>query len=219
MIRGLKTIREYYDYFYGLKQINPFLGYPLNNQENYRPFFIIGSGRCGSTLLRRILYSYPNFHIPPETYVLKEVIQTFKQNRHLSWKHLVYLTLSTLEYHPEFKIFEIDSLRDLVHQIIEIPQNQKSLAVILNNFYHYHARLNGKNCCRWGDKTPINTFCLEDIAAVFPDAQFIHIIRDGCDVVYSMIECGRYSKIEDAANRWMNSIKYARSFRQLHYQN
>ena len=33
--------------------------YPLHRFEPYRPFFIVGSGRSGSTLLRRILQAGP----------------------------------------------------------------------------------------------------------------------------------------------------------------
>ena len=35
-----------------------------------QPFFILGSGRNGSTLLASILNSNPNILIPPEQYVL-----------------------------------------------------------------------------------------------------------------------------------------------------
>ena len=64
----------------------------------------------------------------------------------------------------------------------------------------------------WGDKTPINAFHLEKIYSVFPQANFIHIVRDGYDVVSSYLEMGRYSNIRDAAERWLDSIDRCQEF-------
>ena len=48
-------------------------GRPLHSTVRYMPFFIIGSGRSGNTLLRTILETHPEVHIPPETYVIGKV--------------------------------------------------------------------------------------------------------------------------------------------------
>ena len=40
---------------------------------------------------------------------------------------------------------------------------------------------------RWVDQTPINTFLVEILPDMFPGAQFIHMLRDGRDVVHSMM--------------------------------
>jgi len=39
---------------------------------------------------------------------------------------------------------------------------------------------------RWGDKTPGNVLALENIFDWFPEARFVHIIRDGRDVACSL---------------------------------
>lgn len=206
-----------YDHFYGLKQINPFQGCPINRKENIKPFFIIGSGRSGNTLLRRILDSHPDLHIPPETYVLGQTIRVFRRNRHLPWRDLVYLTLSQFQYHPEFETFDIE-LRPLAESLLSVPSESRSLALILDRFYRYYSVTKGDGCKRWGDKTPINTFSLDFIFNVFPKAQFIHIIRDGCDVVPSYVRAGIYKNIDNAAKRWLNSINCAKKFAKK-YQN
>ena len=38
---------------------------------------------------------------------------------------------------------------------------------------------------RWAEKTPGYTFHLDFIAELFPDAQYVHVIRDGRDVALS----------------------------------
>ena len=39
---------------------------------------------------------------------------------------------------------------------------------------------------RWGDKSPVNVTVVEGIFRYFPNAQFIHIVRDGRDAVCSI---------------------------------
>lgn len=207
----LAYLNKIHDHFYGLHQLNPRRGYPLQNGENYRPFFIIGSGRSGNTLLRRILYSSPDIFIPPETYVLGRVVNLFKQNRHLDWKQIVYLILAQFEYHREFETFDL-SLRPLAYELEKAPRGARSLAFLLDSFYQYCAKSKDKAFCRWGDKTPLNTFFLDEISSIFPHAQYIHLVRDGCDAIPSYVKSGIYLDIESAAQRWCDSIKKARKF-------
>jgi protein-tyrosine sulfotransferase len=193
-----------------------FLGYPLHRGEAYRPFFIIGSPRSGNTLLRRILYAHPDLHIPPESYVLGKTIRLFRQYRTMNWPDLVYFILAQFEFHSEFETFEI-SLRPLAQRLIHAPENSRSLAFILDSLYRYHAEMKGIPCQRWGDKTPLNIFVLEKILSVFPDAQFIHVVRDGVDVVSSYLEANfQTADIDRGAKRWLSSIKEARRFIQRH---
>jgi len=185
--------------------------YPIKGRERYRPFFIVGSGRSGNTLLRRILNDHSEIIIPPETYVLGAAISRFKRYRAMSWPDLVEYVLAAFEFYPEFETFGI-SLRPLVQKLKGTKKEKRNLALILNSFYMYYAEQTGKACRRWGDKTPLNTFALEAIYSVFPDARFIHIIRDGCDVVASYVKAGIYQSVEEAAKRWIRSIKTVNSF-------
>jgi len=79
-----------------LKLSKPFGGYPLHKDEKISPFFIIGSGRCGTTLMRRILITHPDICIPPETFVLSQWISLYQRYNNTNWKDLVYRILSTL---------------------------------------------------------------------------------------------------------------------------
>ena len=39
---------------------------PLHRDEQFEPFFVVGSGRCGTTLLRRLLMESSEAHILPK---------------------------------------------------------------------------------------------------------------------------------------------------------
>jgi hypothetical protein len=129
----------------------------------------------------------------------------------MKWHDLVDYTLSTFEFYPEFETFNI-SLRPLAQELKTAPIGNRNLAFILNRFYRYCGQQMGSDCERWGDKTPLNTFYLERITSVFPDAQFIHLLRDGCDVVSSYVEAGIYESYQGAAERWSKSVKLAEHF-------
>ncbi len=218
-----------------LRRIVPFLGYPLRGRVQHRPFFVIGVGRSGNTLLRRILTSHSQLHIPPETFVLGECIQKFRRHgKHLNWPDLVFFILSKFEFHPEFGTFGI-GLQPLGKRLSHAPRRDRNLAHLFDAFYRFHAERTGKNPLRWGDKTPLNSLddrlvrgaeprrlgegvpeTLDRLLRVFPDAQFIHIYRDGCDVVYSHLRGGFFARIEDAAKRWLHVEKQTRRFARLH---
>ena len=66
---------------------------------------------------------------------------------------------------------------------------------------------------RWAEKTPTYTMHLDFIDEVFPDAQYVHIIRDGRDVVASFRERWGYRAGVRAANSvWAMYVKTAQDF-------
>jgi hypothetical protein len=179
--------------------------WPLHRHEDIAPFFIVGAGRSGTTLLRRILVASEQVHIPPETYVLSQMIEHYRRNAYLDWPSLVNQCMALFELHPEFHTFQI-TLRPLLPKLHALPEAERSLARMLDMFYRFHARQTGVKCDRWGDKTPSNVHALDDIYAVFPKARFIHLLRDGVDVVHSCVERGMIPDWRDAATHWRDAI-------------
>ena len=195
-----------------LKSLVPFTGYPIHRNEPYNPFFIIGSGRSGNTLLRRILASHPSYHIPPETYVLGTICKRYWQIAHMDWNDIVPFIYSYFQFHEEFETFDVGTLSELVRTVQSADTGRRSLAFIINAFYEWHARQRGISAERWGDKTPLNVYALKRLHRVFPKAQFVHIVRDGGDVVASYLEAGIYQSAEEAAWRWRTAVGLCRRF-------
>lgn len=192
---------------------------PACNGEEHSPFFIIGSGRSGNTLLRNLIMSHSMTYIPPETYVLGKVIRTFKQNPLMAWVDLVHIIAAHFEYEKEFRHFPIESLRDFVLSAEQIDPANRSLASLLDCLYRYFGECNNIEFEQWGDKTPMNTYSLNEISLVFPSAKYIYIYRDGCDVVASYVKSGIYNNITHAAKRWVSANKDCVNFRSRHPSN
>lgn len=190
--------------------------HPLRGTKRYQPFFIVGSGRSGTTLLRRILQANSLLHIAPENHSLGSIIELFARNSNLAWPRVVRLVLSSFEDSRYFsETFNI-SLRPLANRLIDAPTDDRNLAFILDSLYHYHGQQTDQVFQRWGDKTPLNSFCLDQILTVFPDSRFVHMLRDGVDVAHSFVEAGLYSDIVTAAKQWQSSVRAVRNFSRRH---
>ena len=53
---------------------------------------------------------------------------------------------------------------------------------------------------------------LERILKVFPDAQFLNIYRDGCDVIHSHLSGGFMNSLEEATKRWYHVVRQTQNF-------
>ncbi len=138
---------------------------PSNSKKNEtnRPIFILGVPRSGTTLLSFILDSHPNIAIGRETLVMQSIhhfVGDWAKDRDV----LVYK-----DWYLRYGVSR-DQLTVYVRNF-------------LNNFFDDYASQQGKK--RWGDKTPRHTYYCNLIYEIFPNAQFIHIVRDPRAVCYS----------------------------------
>lgn len=185
---------------------------PLYSELFPSPFFIVSSGRSGTTLLRSILINNPDVSIPPESYVISSAIRKFYTYRILDWEDLVKIIVGEFEQHVSFKYWQID-LKNIYRELLSLQQNERSLAVILDKIYRYYIDQKTPGAHLWGDKTPKNVFYLKWINKVFRDAKFIHLVRDGRDVVNSYLKKNPELRLKEACTRWNKSIEKTQSFK------
>lgn len=168
------------------------------------PLFIVGAPRSGNTLTRRVLMASGQIYIPPETYVLGELIERWNKWVLLSWRERVWLFCAYFDRHPHWLELDLDSLSPFAADAAEWPKSQRTLKHLLDAFYRFMARAHGFNDKRWGDKTPWNTMHLKSITKFYPDAQYLWLVRDGRDAVASQIKADMRD-LETSAERWVNS--------------
>ena len=185
----------------------------INDESNLSciPFFIIGSGRSGNTLLRSILSGNSDISIPPESYRIPFAIKKFHIFNNRDWEDIVPQVLKEFEDCKEFYTWEID-ITDAQKRLENIADSKRTLSNIFDELFCTYTEKHSPGSKIWGDKTPMNTLYLDWVGTVFPRSKFIHIIRDGRDVASSYLKMERYDTILEAANRWINSIESAQSF-------
>ena len=80
-----------------------------------------------------------------------------------------------------------------------------SYATAITAVYRAYARRQGK--ARWGDKTPRYVEHIPEISRLWPDARFIHLIRDGRDVALSYADVDFGPKnVAKAAKLWADRV-------------
>lgn len=188
------VVRKYY------RLALPALQVSSTKDVAHAPLFVIGSGRSGNTLVRRVLLASGQIYIPPETYVLGDIIETWPYSALLPWRQRVWLFCAHFERHPHFATFGLDNLGQFATEAASLKR--RSLPILIDAFFRFLAREAGYACDRWGDKTPWNTNHLPAIGATFPQARYLWLIRDGRDVALSYQRAGLYPDLRSAAVRW-----------------
>jgi hypothetical protein len=150
--------------------------------------FIGGCGRSGTTVLREMLNRHPNIFCGPETSIFG--LPFFPENISKMWN------LETAAIYRQ-------------------AAQSQSIVQFAEEFYSHHTQIAGKY--RSADKTPNNIREIGKILTWFPKSCFVHIIRDGRDVVCSLrnhpkekILDGKIvpshinRPISECATRWLN---------------
>ena len=184
-----------------------------NEKLLLNPFFIVGSGRSGTTLLRSILSEHPDVFIPPENQMLRYMAKAFDAYRGLPWRVQVAAVLEEFEKNEEFSEWEVD-LFALMARVGLLKKEDRTFAELVNLIYTEYGSFHAPGKTRWGDKTPDNAFNLDLIEKHFPNAQYIHMLRDGRDSVASFFKSNFYNgDIIRAAYKWRDSVRFCRRFK------
>ncbi|HLU75738.1 MAG TPA: sulfotransferase [Nonomuraea sp.] len=154
-----------------------------------RPVFVIGCPRSGTTMLQLMLHSHPRLAVAPETkFVLPAYYRrrVFGDLREATRRRALAEWIAS-DRSTKFRELKLDKT-DFVREVMEGPG---SLGSVLGTAFRMYAERFGKP--RWGDKRPSYIKHTDLLLRLFPDAQFIHLIRDGRDCVASLKEMPWYT--------------------------
>ncbi len=174
---------------------------PLASDSPPPMFFVIGCGRSGNTLLRSMLMAGGEVAIPPESYVLPRTVAIFKAYSFLPWEQLSSLIISEFESFPEFSTWATD-LSAAQMKARELPVDRQTFDQLIALIYEAYREQHFPSARLIGDKTPINTIFLKRLIKAFPQAKFVHILRDprACVASYKKADLGRTFK--EAVGFW-----------------
>ncbi|MDQ3085209.1 MAG: sulfotransferase [Actinomycetota bacterium] len=138
------------------------------------PVFVLGVSRSGTTLLRIILDRSPGIAIPDESFFIPLLARRHRgkvdRGRFLD-------DVSRLSTPAAWGL----SPADVAMRLRPGMRTGAAIAAI----FEAHAANEGKP--RWGDKTPMYMRHLPLLERLFPDAQYVHLIRDGRDAALSFL--------------------------------
>jgi hypothetical protein len=109
--------------------------------------------------------------------------------------------LETLARHKRFQAWEFP-----IEAVAKRLENERVPYVeAITAVYEAYAESKGKT--RWGDKTPRYVVDISLLARLFPDARFIHLLRDGRNVALSYVDVEFGPKsIARAAAVWLERV-------------
>jgi hypothetical protein len=184
------------------------------------PVFIIGNPRSGTTLLRLMVTSHPAIVVPPEC-----GFAIWWRQKYSDWSTTSALDRRADEFVRDLlssKKIETWNLapKSVLNEIRHAkPANYAGLVSLI---YSVYAREHKPEFTRWGDKNNFHVHHVNDLLALFPDAQFLHIVRDGRDVACSYRGLGRKemqsayaprlaTDIAAIATEWTNNVERVRA--------
>jgi len=139
------------------------------------PLIVLGVRRSGTTLLRVILDRSPGIAIPDETFFIPQLV-----HRHRGTVDPESF-LDDLRRFPRLAAWGL-SADDLASRL----RRDLSIGEAISAVFDAHASSRGKP--RWGDKTPMYMRNLGLLDRLFPDAQYVHLIRDGRDAALAFLD-------------------------------
>ncbi|MFL5895589.1 MAG: sulfotransferase [Thermoleophilaceae bacterium] len=150
--------------------------------------FAFGAQRSGTWWLQRMLTAHPDVSgIPSETYLFERGIRPLLERFH----HGVKSSTTVAQLHAERDVL-LDATRDFCDRVL-LPYREPGARYLC-------------------ERSPGHAKAVDVIAAVYPDARLIHIIRDGRDVARSLAarQWGPGS-VAAAAREWRESVEAARA--------
>ncbi|MEA2123452.1 MAG: hypothetical protein QOI80_234 [Solirubrobacteraceae bacterium] len=172
------------------------------------PVFVGGCPRSGTTLVRSILNAHPDLAIPHET---RFVVAAYRNRRAYGDLSDPRNAQRLARWIVKRRRSRIDRLAISREEIVAaITSAPPTLGSMLGAPYAAHAAARGKP--RWGDKRPHYALNLDAVEAMFPDAQYVNIVRDPRSAIASIREYGATRNwygdgIIDGLDVWRRSQK------------
>jgi hypothetical protein len=146
--------------------------------------FIVGASRSGTTLLRRMVDAHPEIAITRETHWIIKALQG--KNGVSPEGPATPELLSRLLTDKRFTMMGID--RGELERLVS-GDAFVSYAQFVTATFDQHGASEGKRLV--GDKVPSYVTEMPTLHRLFPEARFVHMIRDGRDVCLSVLEWRR----------------------------
>ena len=179
---------------------------------NSAPFFIVGSGRSGTTLVRLILGSHSRLSIPPETWYLNKMTDLLMLDRPLSLDERQRVVRIMTEH---YRWPDLGVSAEVFRQKVGSMESPRLRQIVELVYFEYMQREQKR---RWGDKTPGYIELVPQLAHLFPGARFIHVIRDGRDVAKSF-QARRWSGkwLHLNAQEWLVAMQCGQRWRRSNF--
>lgn len=173
--------------------------------------FLVGCPRSGSTALASVLNRHPDISFLETNFFNRLMPEFFNPDfKKLSIAKLLE-DFRLLDFLELIKIRPDEFKTILEDRLSQIP----SESISPKDFFDFLISLSPKKSKLICDKSTAHIFHFEKILELYPEAKFIEIIRDGRDVVNSLIKMPwRADGVLNNARYWVKHIKAGKKLKQ-----
>lgn len=190
---------------------------PVSRNGGDGPIFIVGAPRSGTTLLQYMLRSHPRISLPTgESHFIVPLYRNAEAFGDMGKLDNVRGVLTEM-YRRSADFLDTD-LHGIKFDIETWARRLQSMGCrtvrdIVAGLFAENAAGEGK--ARWGDKTPYYVLHLPKVLDWFPDAQVIHLVRDGRDCALSLFSRRHDFRVYNtyhAAKYWQQYVDTGRAW-------
>lgn len=181
---------------------------PRSNQNSIRTVpekigFIVGTGRCGTTILSQILNNHSHIVTPPELQFITILNQRDLET--LRAPDIIDLIEEHCPYH-------LEQYFDYKAYLASLNYPQRDLKLFYDGFFGAICSHFGKNV--FLEQTPWHGQHLHNLRKIFPHMYVIHLVRDPRDVVFSFQRTPYWGEItfKTGLLRWEKEVQAIRKF-------
>lgn len=156
----------------------------IEKLRNTPMLFILGKGRSGTSLLQNLIDAHPAMIGPPES---KFAVLLYPRFGHIKkWKDSDIINfVETLYIEPLFaSLWHLDK-KKLTETLLSVRENADY--PLLCKMVYYQMSRGKENLQYISDKNPEYILFIHTILKIFPEAKFIHIIREPRDNINSQM--------------------------------
>lgn len=191
----------------------------LESDSMKSPIFILGNPRSGTTLLRLMLTCHRNIVIPPEC-----GFAVFFYDKYKNWQQMGYSDSLLRAFAQDLRCArKIEHWKLDYDKLVPFLRRRQpsSYPAAVSAVYEWYGLSLGSCFKRWGDKNNFYIQHIPIIDAMFPNAFFVHLVRDGRTVACSYRNLAKStirspyapklpSDIEEIGVQWSRNIQTIR---------
>ena len=148
----------------------------MNNISGIPIFFVVGRPRSGTTLLRMLFDAHPDVTFPPECQFIVNLYPKYKNVNPWTEEDLISF-YDDLCNQWLFDTWKMDKNK-LKENLLEYAGNHSYGTICKVVYMTYNSLFDKKEIKLIGDKNPGYAIYTKLLLRIFPEAKFIHIVRD-----------------------------------------
>lgn len=164
------------------------------------PIFIMGAPRSGTTFLASSIASHPNIVALPEMHYIFELMEQELLLGELDLEQKTSILINSFHFCSLCLFDDVESLKVFIG-------NKNVKAIILGLVELFNNKHDKKDYQYWVEHTPHSHRFIDILKVYFPNAFFIHCLRDPRSVIASTFkEPWGYKDVITGAEKWNSSV-------------